>query len=108
MKNILFLIVFAFAGLSLFSQNPDRNTAEQYLKRGEYMMDKGNYVDAISNFSLAIESDITYAEAYRKRALAIKMSDTEQEGISYCDDMKKAVSLGSESAKKELKQSTCD
>lgn len=108
MKNIVFLFVFVFAGLSLFSQNIDRNTAEQYLKRGEYMMEKSNYVDAISNFTLAIESDVTYAEAYRKRAIAIKMSETEHEGISYCEDLKKAVSLGSEKAKKELKESICN
>lgn len=107
MKNVVFFIVFVFASLSLFSQNPDRNTAEQYLNRGEYMMEKSNFVDAITNYTLAIESDVTYAEAYHKRAIAIKMSETEHEGISYCEDLKKAVSLGSEKAKKDLKESTC-
>lgn len=92
---------------ALSAQNPDRQTAEQYLKRGEIMMEKSNYVDAISNFTHAIKADNTFAEAYYKRALAIKNVEIEYEGINFCDDMKKASSLGSLKAKKALTQADC-
>lgn len=107
MKNLL-AFFFIIASVSIFAQNPNRQTAEEYLKRGELMMERANFVDAVSNFTHAIKADNTFAEAYYKRALALKRIETEMEGLSYCDDMKKASTLGSTKAKKELTKADCN
>ena len=85
--SFLILITFQISSYSLAQEL----TAEDYLNRGIDNFDKGNYSEAITDFTKAIEINPDYSLAYFNRGLAYAEIDNFSQA---CSDWQKAYQLG--------------
>lgn len=106
--KISFITIFLLFSICLLSAQTNVSVAEQYNKRGIYLMEIENYSDAIMVFTEAIKNDPNLADAYYNRASAILKSNTTIEGLSICGDIEKAIALGSVKAKNNRKKFPCN
>lgn len=67
MKAILTTALSLFIPL-LMAQTAFRMEAIQYLKQGEVQLKQGNWDGALQLYTMAVETDVSFAEAYFKRA----------------------------------------
>jgi len=75
-------------------KNKPRNTEEWY-QRGYHLMAEGRYSESIKAYSMAIEHDLEYAEAYFARGACYYKLGYYRKAV---DDIKTAAVLGSENA----------
>jgi len=70
LNNFKFMIAVLIGVLFLSISSVYAETAEEYLKRGDIDIGQGNFSQAISDYTKAIEINPSYAEAYHNRASA--------------------------------------
>ena len=99
-------VVISTSGLMLF--HSAKVNAESAIFYYEIAMDKyakGDYQDAISDFTKAIEINPKVANVYYYRGI---VKETKGDKKGFCSDVKKALSLGFKEEDKQLIAKNCD
>ncbi|MGI6320277.1 MAG: hypothetical protein ACOXZK_04830 [Bacteroidales bacterium] len=104
-KIVLTLVLFVFVGF--VSAQIDKPLEEQYNVRGVYLLEKGDFMGAVEVFTMAIEHNANYAEAYYQRAFALSKVSEGVEGLSYCKDLERAVELKHPKAEDLVRKLNC-
>lgn len=94
-KKYSFIFILIIFIISIYGCDYDENNAETYYRRGRVALGKGEYNNAVENFTKSLEINSNIAMAYFGRSFAWKQTGEIDQAL---DDVNKGIKLDSSKA----------